>query len=350
MDLTDATITEIAQAISFDRSYVSKWYNGKLIPVEESWEVVIVSLSEFFAGKMDKEGVKHFKNHKDSIEFSLAESSLSQVIKSFLEDGYYISSRTQKKAQDDIKLNYMGMIASGANDFIDLLFRQISSQVGNENSQYSIYHDEDIIDALDNDMVDRLVSPYTSDEYYLYKFMTDIERLDPSKIEDIYFIHKYFRLVSQMPFMEFQLYDNHSQRSEIGRFVIEDYLCGYTTDISASNDFNIFLLRDDERIKESYRFLSEKFDKSYQAFKPCKKIEQVVDQMKNSPSQDRPCLYISIISAYMGNLDLREEMRQEGLLEDRDYKIWEVLNQLISSPRMNNADIIITEEALDLAF
>lgn len=51
MDLTDATITEIAQAISFDRSYVSKWYNGKLIPVEESWEVVIVSLSEFLLAK-----------------------------------------------------------------------------------------------------------------------------------------------------------------------------------------------------------------------------------------------------------------------------------------------------------
>ena len=52
VDMTDSSIADIARTISYDRSYVSKWYNGKVVPSIESWDEISPKLAAYFSKKM----------------------------------------------------------------------------------------------------------------------------------------------------------------------------------------------------------------------------------------------------------------------------------------------------------
>lgn len=64
IDTTKTTITDLAKYTSFDRSYISKWYNGKAIPTEDNWPELRQSLAEYFSAKMNRDMVEDLKKTK----------------------------------------------------------------------------------------------------------------------------------------------------------------------------------------------------------------------------------------------------------------------------------------------
>lgn len=50
--MTGTSIQELARALSYDRSYISKWINDKALPSPAAWAVIKTSLVDFFVTRL----------------------------------------------------------------------------------------------------------------------------------------------------------------------------------------------------------------------------------------------------------------------------------------------------------
>lgn len=91
VNLTGSKIIDIADAISYDRSYLSKWHNKKSLPNEDSWQDLSSSLGKYFSNNMDEDHIKKLIEIKPSIAYSISETNLEESLISLLDDAYALS-------------------------------------------------------------------------------------------------------------------------------------------------------------------------------------------------------------------------------------------------------------------
>lgn len=244
----------------------------------------------------------------------------------------------------------MAMVVRDIPSVINLIIEGIYEMAGLGDEDIQVMFNDDIFNVISPQLIDDMVFPQTTNEYYYFKYMVEGREYKTLEESSLVKLHHFFRLTSQLPFVEFQIYDGYLEEKSSSKFALDKSYAAYGSRIRLDEDFRTFIIKSPAKTQAVYQDLKEEFDQGQVVFQCQDDFLDSLDLIENSTSQDKAKLYISVIPAYMGDLNLREDMKKSGKLTDQDYIAWEAMAEIFTNSKMRNAHWIIPQPALDLAF
>lgn len=345
VDMTDSSLADIARSIAYDRSYVSKWYNQKALPAQESWAEISDRLADYFANKMTREDFDRLAQANALVRSSYIHHGATVTLKSFLDDAYKLL-RSQGAA-DIILPQGLSIMVEGAEETIHMLYQLIESNASMEEVDRQAYFTGDIFDALTSETIDALRFPYTSPTTYTFHYISDEASLSPTSQASIQKAHHYFRLAAQLPFIQFTPYVTALPKDF--QICLEDTLAAYgTSHPSTRPDFKLFLTTDPHLGQGVQSQLVSFFQDKTPAIHQPTSLEDFYKSIEKSAAPEKPFLYIPTPSLFWARDDLRQSLHESGILDDQDNRLWQTLRSVLQEA-VETALFIIPEEGLEAA-
>lgn len=345
MDMTDSTIADVARNIAYDRSYVSKWYNHKGIPSIEAWDNISPQLADYFSKKMQTEHFMKIATKSPRIKTGRDLVSDKKLLKSLLDDAFNTSYLDANPIENLFTTSSVSSMLNGPEELISFMFDVIDKETTNKEITKDIYFQGDIFNALTPEMIDFLTFLYTSNNNYRLHFVTDSHFLINYKNESIKKVHKFFRLTSQLPFLELIPYISDD---------VQDFQCAfdevfyiYGTAVSSGNDFKIFITQNPDIFEKGKRKLKNNFSKLTPLIEVEPSIENFFQWLNQKPADNKALLYIPALSIYLAGQNLCEKLYANNIISQSDYDIWKILSILHQKANRQNVIFLIPESGIN---
>ncbi|HHU53214.1 MAG TPA: helix-turn-helix transcriptional regulator [Clostridiaceae bacterium] len=345
VDMTDSTITDIARIIAYDRSYISKWYNGKALPSAEVWDEISPQLADYFSEKMSEEHFTELAINNPRIKTERTTASDRQLLKSLLDDAFNTSYLDTYPKEYFFNASNISLMLNGPDEFISFMFDVIDKAATSAEVTKDIYFQGDVFNALTPERIDALKFPYTSNNNFRLHFVTDSSLLKNYRNESIKKIHKFFRLTSQLSFLEFIPYI----RDDVQDFqcALDEVFYLYGTVVSPDNDFKIFITHNPHIFEKGKRKLEEYFSN----IPPLIELEPSTDKFlqwaNQEQTENKGFFYLPALPLYWAGQDLRERLYAKKLISRLDYEVWQDISDLSQGEIIQKAVILIPEFGIE---
>lgn len=103
----------------------------------------------------------------------------------------------------------MAMVVRDIPSVINLIIEGIYEMAGLGDEDIQVMFNDDIFNVISPQLIDDMVFPQTTNEYYYFKYMVEGREYKTLEESSLVKLHHFFRLTSQLPFVEFQIYDGY---------------------------------------------------------------------------------------------------------------------------------------------
>ncbi|MGI6578675.1 MAG: hypothetical protein ACOX3H_00285 [Saccharofermentanales bacterium] len=343
IDMTDSSIADVARNIAYDRSYVSKWYNHKIFPSIEAWDEISPQLADYFSEKMQPEHFMKIAAKSPRIKVERDSVSKNRLLKSLLDDAFNTSYLEAYPRENIFASSNISSMLNGPEELISFMFDVIDKGTTNENITKDIYFQGDVLDALTPEMIDVLEFPYTSNNDYRFHFVTNSHFYN-YRDESVRKVHKFFRLTSQLSFLELIPYINDGVQDFQCAF--DEFYYTYGTPVSSGKDFKIFITQNTDVFEKGKRKLKKNFAQLSPLIEAEPSLENFTGWLKQNPAGNRALLYMPALSIYLAGQTLSEKLLANKIISQSDYDIWQVLSALLQAANQQNVVFIIPESGI----
>lgn len=346
VDMTNAKFVEMAEEMSLDRSNFSKWYNDKGLPNEDLWGFIRKKMVKYFSERMTAENIEEFLSLTNTIRSEYESSGLEVVIDSVLNNGYKSSLNLLEIEEEKYTNTNMAFAIETVDEFIDVLINNINMTIGDQNTdRVDIYYCDDLIDAISNDFIDSLNIPFTSNQFYQFNYLADSDNY--LKDESVLFdkLTKFFRISKKLPFIDFKVYEEE-EFDPINKFVVAGKLGGYSNKILNDDYYMAFAIKNKESIEELEKELKAKFESLNLVIKSSSDFQESYKRMEESKSEKRKKMFLPELSIFMFSYELREILFERGIIDKKNYLVWESVKSFFDHPSIRSADITIPEPTI----
>ncbi|NLJ71125.1 MAG: hypothetical protein GX328_06655 [Clostridiaceae bacterium] len=348
VDMTDSSIAEIARTISYDRSYVSKWYNDKALPSISAWDDISPKLAALFSEKLRKEHYEKIAQKVPRVKTERASLSDQELLKSLLDDAFKTSYLQTYQKEDSLAASNISIMINGFEEFMAFVVDIIDKGLTNEEITKNIYFQYDLFDFLTSEIIDSMVFPYTSNNNYRLHFTVNSRFLNNYGNELIKKLHNFFRLTSQLPFMELIPYKSDDLKEFQCAF--DETYYSYGANISSGNNFKIFITKNPNIYEKGRRKLKKFFSELFQLITVEPSTENFLywlNQEHQGQVENSGIFFLPVLPLYWGGWDLREKLYTENLISQADYDVWQVGLDLSIQEKIQKSTFLITESGIN---
>lgn len=346
VDMTGSSLADIARSIVYDRSYISKWYNRKALPAQESWEEICQKLADYFVNKMTAREFNLLAESNPLVKIAFLKDGARATLMSILGDAY--STSRSQDVLDIILPEGVSLMLEGSSEIVHMLYQMIDGDASTESGEKQFYFSGDIMQALTPEIIDELRFPYTSNMEFGFHYIYDAKRLSPSSPEALQRAHHFFRLAAQLPFIHFVPYIDTVQG--VFQFCFEDILAAYGNKQPTTDpDFKIFITQDmyvGSRILAQLTSLFSQKQPAVQLEMEDTTLRQVIETSK---SPHKANLYMQHLPLYWSGDELRQKLYAEGAISQEDNDGWKAFIDMKPVSKLENAVFIMPQAQLDLA-
>lgn len=342
-DLTSSKITDIANAISYDRTYVSKWYHKKSLPPERTWPIIRQRLTKYFSTLIKDEQLEDLAKLNSSVRYELGLSCLSTVIKSLLDDGYN-HSLAEKKDRDGLRdKTNLATLLDNKDKFINFFIRSISRGLCEKARPFEIIINDNILSLMDPEILEYSEYTHTNTQTYTIKFTISLNKLGMDEKEFFKFIYNYLDMASKLPFIDFQIYGMPEDDKGPRRFVVGRSCLGWSSEIS-KDQMRAFVLTNPEMAKEFRKDLEA--DLKDHILVPRPFYNQFENYMTSSSSSTQAIFYMPEIPLCVASQDLRDRLLKDGFISGDEHRAGTKMFEFFSSDKLKQARLVLNKKGL----
>lgn len=338
VDITDSPIADIAKTISYDRSYVSKWYNRKTLPSVEAWPELSPKLSAYFSERMKEEHYTEIAIKFPRVKTERNFVSAKGLLKSLLDDAFNTSILSFYSCDKMFAAPNISLILNSFEEFlpvmIDIIERGTTSEVVTKN----IYFQWDILNALTPELIDGMRLPFTSNNNYRLHFIMSSEILSNYRNEATKVVHKFFRLVSQMPFLELIPYLS-DDISDFQCFLDESFHA-YGTAVPPGKDLKIFVTQHPYVFEKNRKRIEEFFSKAPQLVESETSAKRFLHWLNQSYSEKQGFLYLPSLPLHWASQELCKKMLAAKHVSQTDYYACKTFAGLSEKDKLDRKSVV----------
>ncbi|NLJ71124.1 MAG: hypothetical protein GX328_06650 [Clostridiaceae bacterium] len=359
LNLSNTSIQEFANAILYDRSYVSKWVNDRALPAISGWQETKANMTEFLAAKLSDYDMEHLAiqyPYVQTIVQSNIKQSKKELIETLLEKTY---TRTfnrdeilkQEKvilAQDKTKCS--AITITDTKNVINYLINFLTQNVY-ELSEYStFYYSGNIVRCFSAELLDNYYINYMSPHCLRVKFTVNLDLIINDEQEKLIFVNSFFRIITGLPFLNLEIYEATRKTAHIVRMAQKGNMAGWGFDLKNEVPEVLFVIENEENVNESYLSLQTLFENKNPIFSLQENFEEAFKNIDEDLPENMPIFYTPRLYLYYGSDELKEQMLQDRFINIQEYELWNKLQTFLSRPQIRQAKIIITKSSFNDTF
>lgn len=341
-EVADISLKQIAITVGYEKSYISKWYNGKNLPSRKKIEVIIKEISEFVASNIKDENLSEIINYYPHLVDIMYKMSKEELIANILWDGYIFSIKSQKFNKQKIYKRLDSTPAIILNENVgDKLASIINNNINESSKSNDIYADFDFFEYMTLDFVKQLEIKYT--KYIPFKFNCSFIEDDPDYILKEKII-KYFMAASKMYFMDIQLYKSKPNNERI--IAMQNNFTGFGIQIDDKNLMHSLTYTTDKNmIKNNFLLLENKFDGREKLIESQHSFKEAEELLKKDTKAEKSIFVMPYLHPGLAGLDfmdyLKSQNREHSLCEETKS----MLNLMFEAGKRTK--IILFKSAID---
>ncbi len=228
---SNTKMKDLAEYLSYDLSYISKWANDKILPNNKVYIRIIERMSEYFSNKIylsgQQERVVEMSERKFLIETRV---QLKNLIFSLLEYGYFLSDSSTKENSVNAheERTYVNM---DKESIIDNIAEEIKKAVYSSSEDLEIY-----CSSGDLYFMRELLSKFKS--FFVINNIRVVMKLmiTDDNVKTIFqnreIRDEIYRLASNLIFFDIEVYEDFSNSNSGFVYIKEKFIINYTTDIN----------------------------------------------------------------------------------------------------------------------
>ncbi|MDI9471232.1 MAG: hypothetical protein QM296_13685 [Bacillota bacterium] len=345
MDMTRSSISDLARTIAYDRSYVSKWYNDKLLPSMETWSEVRPQLARYFSEKMAETDFYELAELFPRLKVERFAFSDMDLLQSLLDDALKTSYLEVYPREEMLPAANVSMSMDGIHEFMAYLIDTLDRETTSMEITRDIHIHGAMLDEITAEFLDNLHFLYTSNNKYRFHFTVDSTFLANEGNLSLRKLHYFFRLVSLLPFAEFVPY-LHDELAGF-RCVFENIFFAYATPSAFEGVPKVFVTQHPQVLAKGKRKLEEIFTGL-----PCLiRMEPSIEGFSHWLSQEeplrRPLFYLPVMPLHLAGPGLRDLLHAKRRISQADYDIWPQQTALGGEEKIRHATLLIPETAIE---
>ena len=349
--LSNTSIQEFANAILYDRSYISKWVNDRALPSLSGWQETKENMTKFLDAKLSVNDMEYLSIQYPYIQalvYSDKEQSKAELIADLLEKSYVRTS-----SRDEIRKNEeqsSAITLTGAEDVVNYLINYLTQNVRDLSDNTTFYYTGNIVRCFNNRLLDNIYINYISPNSIKVKFAINMDFLLNDNHEKLNFINSYFRLISSLPFLDLEIYEAKRNTDNIIRMAQKGKMAGWGFDLINEIPEILFIVENKENVDESHLSLRKFFEEKNPILSLLDNfVEKFTEMDKNLPA-NTPILYTPRLYLYYGSDELREQMLEDRFINIKEYELWGKIRTILLRPGIPQAKIIITRSSFNDTF
>lgn len=177
------------------------------------------------------------------------------------------------------------------------------------NKDIDICYDDNIFLPLKKEDIDKLVFPFTGKNDFRFHMEVDVDKLASKKDIAIDFIHKYFSLVSNIPFIDFYLYRMADPYKPMAKIAIEDTACGYAERVTDGESYKGFVFKNTNLVEKMFKDLKEEVESCKLIICEERPYKEIFDFFAGKENKDKSYFYINHFSSNLDRLVKFEEIK-----------------------------------------
>lgn len=290
LEVTNTSISELAKNLSYDRSYISKWVNNKELPGISSWEDV---KKDILASLKDK--VSRLEIEKLAIQIplikqgGLGENDLDTI--AYILSYAYDQSLSRQEFSQASEAEIVKMLER-EKDVREYIINALTQEIHKVDESGLIYFTGNIIRVFDDETMESFHMSLGTSQYVRIKFSTKaFEKVKDKKQERLALVHKYFRLISMLSYLRFELYDVNIHEGDMGLMLSENFFYGWGFDLVDDMPTTVFITENKEAIDKNLAILEEEFSEDRVVFRVNEDYEAYLAKLDGTRSKKQAYIY-----------------------------------------------------------
>lgn len=345
VSLSGATMKDIADALGYESSYISKWHSGKNLPAGRTFSETMDKLGYYFAARLDTEQAKaKLRCSYPHLESMIRSLPLADILPSILKDAYMLSVAEEKTRSEYNSVQVRPALqVVGSQEILHTCLGEIYHGIAVSQEDASIYLLADFLQFMDTNFLDAMRFHMTKKEKFVLKMMLYPKDSEEQRIAEL---EMYLLLLGQLPYMEVELYCGKATPSR-QLVAMEGQFSGYCIDADDGVPNMLFLSREKNSIESAVIEAKRGMVPSRALYRANPKIENLFIQVNASfATKTQPILYVPFVLAYFGDDQLRQELYEEGKIDDVENEIWNNARHLLSSPAFKGIRLLVRQGTL----
>ena len=209
LNLSNTSIQEFANAILYDRSYISKWVNDRALPSINVWQETKSNMVNFLDAKLSVWDLEHLAIQYPYIQIivqGIKKQSKKEFIDILLEKSYVQTThRDEARRQDKEKSS--AITITGVKDVANYLINYLTQNLHGLTDNATFYYTGNIVCCFNDKLLDNIYINYISPNSLRIKSTINMDLLINDKQKKLQYINSYFRLISSLPYLNLEIYE-----------------------------------------------------------------------------------------------------------------------------------------------
>ncbi|MGB4609135.1 MAG: hypothetical protein WBH77_00755 [Saccharofermentanales bacterium] len=352
LNLSNTSIQEFADAILYDRSYISKWVNDRALPSAGSWQDTKANMINFLDNKLTVNDTEYLAIQYPYIQAIVQNNKIqskTELIDTLLEKSYtQTSHRDEVRRQDTGKCS--AITITGVQDVVNYLINYLTQNLHDLTHYATFYYTGNLVRCFNNKLLDNIYINYISPNSFRVKSTVNMDLLINDKQEDLQYINSYLRLISSLPFLNLEIYEATRNSDSVVRMVHQGDMAGWGFDLNNEVPEILFVIENKEKIDESYLSLKTFFAGKNPIIALQERFVEGLKDIADKPPANTPILYTPRLYLYYGSDKLRERMFKDRFINKQEYELWGKIRTVLTGPELSQMKVIITKSSFNDTF
>ena len=165
LNLSNTSIREFADAVLYDRSYISKWVNDKALPSASNWQETKTNMLNFFDANLSASDMQYLATQYPyfrAIVQSNKEWSNRELLATLLERGYNRTLNRDEMQRQEKEKDFASTFI-GTQDVVNYLINYLTQHITHGSKSFStFYYMGNIVRCFSDDLLDNIYINYMS--------------------------------------------------------------------------------------------------------------------------------------------------------------------------------------------
>lgn len=345
ISIANSSISELAEDLSYDRSYVSKWVNNKELPSHQKWEELYRDLVDFFDARISDLAIE-----KLILEYPILKIYRSGETKKDL-ISYCLSLAHESSANKSILLYDqepdMVLYLNGKNKVEDYMLRLLTKDVHRLSNPGILYYKGDLVNLISDKTLDIFDMGFITFQSMNVKFSTVNFLHDyTDQKSSIKLLNRYFRLMGQFSYLSLEIYWPKNMNKEMVELAYKDRFYGWGFEVNKDVPNVLFISQDPKQLELNFPRIKEDFNDKKKVFAIEDNIKSITSRFNYIDPNAQPKTYIPKIYIFMGPESLRKDLYEKGYINKNENEIWKLCTKFMKSEKFKASKIIITRSSL----
>lgn len=347
-----SSVQEFANAIMYERSYISKWLSDSALPSLSGWRETKGSIARFLDSRLTGHDMAYLAIQYPYIQMTVQEDvtrSKLELISALLEKSYARTIDRDEIRKRDPEKN-LAVTYTGVRNVVDYLISFLTQDTHTSSEDACFYYMGDIVRCFNDEILDRVYVNYMNPGSLRVKSTLDLDRLSRERGDSLKYITLYFHLLSALPFLNLEIFQSAGETASLVQMAKNGSMAAWGFELEDGVPDVLFVLEDETSVSESCQRLGSFFEAKQPVWSLQEDFGKIFAQKGETVTDTTPILYVPRMYLYFASNEFREQQLQEHYITMKEYEMWGRLQTVLSRPEIRKARILVPRTTFNDTF